>query len=251
MCIGLSEDHKGGGFQDESNIRQFNSQACFGSLNLVFLISNCLLHIRCTLSVVRRADFDLQARGLDVLPTTISRFRKGGDSPTADLLESVIYPEEITHCAAGVKWFTYLCLQRKLRADNECIAKSREDVKSDNRSTSSDEQLATVSESDGEDLASKLPSLTIRDTNKGTGAATRQESKVYPSNAQQFELPVVSKVSGETGGTPANVVAAFHSVVRKYFQGPLKPPFNEVARAAAGFGPEWYQPLATKVSSVA
>ncbi|KAH9568884.1 hypothetical protein CY35_03G102300 [Sphagnum magellanicum] len=42
-----------------------------------------------------------EARGLDVLPTTISRFRKGGDDLTADLLESVIYPEEITHCAAG------------------------------------------------------------------------------------------------------------------------------------------------------
>lgn len=46
-----------------------------------------------------------------MLPTTISRFRNGGDSETADLLEKVIYPEEITHCAAGVKWFKYLCLR--------------------------------------------------------------------------------------------------------------------------------------------
>jgi uncharacterized ferritin-like protein (DUF455 family) len=49
-----------------------------------------------------------------VLPTTISRFRNGGDNETADLLERVVYPEEITHCAAGVKWFKYLCL----RAEN-------------------------------------------------------------------------------------------------------------------------------------
>lgn len=197
--------------------------------------------------MVKVADYDLQARGLDVLPTTISRFRKGGDSPTADLLETVIYPEEITHCAAGVKWFTYLFLQRKLRAYNEYMAKSREDVKSDNRSTSSD---ATVSERDGEELATKLPSLTIQDNvdNKGAGAGIRQECKVYPSSARQFDI---SKVPGETGETPDDVVAAFHSVVRKYFRGPLKPPFNEVARATAGFGPEWYQPLATKVSSVA
>ena len=27
-------------------------------------------------------------------------------------------------------------------------------------------------------------------------------------------------------------------------RGPLKPPFNEQARAKAGFGPEWYLPLA-------
>ncbi|KAG4127274.1 hypothetical protein ERO13_D10G207500v2 [Gossypium hirsutum] len=53
------------------------------------------------------------ARGLDVLPTTISRFRNGGDDDTADLLERVVYPEEITHCAAGVKWFKYLCLRSR------------------------------------------------------------------------------------------------------------------------------------------
>ena len=44
-----------------------------------------------------------------MLPTTIYRFRNGGDKETADLLETVVYPEEITHCAAGVKWFKYLC----------------------------------------------------------------------------------------------------------------------------------------------
>ncbi|CAB4270439.1 unnamed protein product [Prunus armeniaca] len=47
-----------------------------------------------------------EARGLDVLPTNISRFRNGGDDTTADMLDSVVYPEEITHCAAGVKWGT-------------------------------------------------------------------------------------------------------------------------------------------------
>ncbi|XP_047086829.1 uncharacterized protein HI_0077 isoform X2 [Lolium rigidum] len=52
-----------------------------------------------------------EARGLDVLPTTISRFRAGGDEQTAKLLEDIIYPEEVTHCAAGVRWFRYLCLR--------------------------------------------------------------------------------------------------------------------------------------------
>ncbi|KAJ8557563.1 hypothetical protein K7X08_003188 [Anisodus acutangulus] len=55
----------------------------------------------------------MYARGLDVVPTTISRFRNGGDNQTAELLENVVYPEEITHCAAGVKWFKYLCLRSR------------------------------------------------------------------------------------------------------------------------------------------
>ncbi|KAL8193138.1 hypothetical protein R6Q57_027042 [Mikania cordata] len=109
-----------------------------------------------------------EARGLDVLPTTISRFRNGGDNQTAELLEKVVYPEEITHCAAGVKWFKYLC------------SRSCENVK-DSGDEESDE-----------------------------------------------------------------VINKFHEIVRSYFRGPLKPPFNESARRAAGFGPKWYEPLAIK-----
>ena len=45
-------------------------------------------------------------RGLGVLPTTISRFHNGGDDDTVDWLEMVVYPEEITHCATGVKWLS-------------------------------------------------------------------------------------------------------------------------------------------------
>lgn len=110
---------------------------------------------------------DCQARGLDVLPTTISRFRKGGDEKTAELLERVVYPEEITHCAAGVKWFKYLCLRSKEKEESKCI----------------------------------------------------EDEEVIPK---------------------------FHEIVRGFFRGPLKPPFNEAARKAAGFGPQWYQPLAIK-----
>lgn len=120
-----------------------------------------------------------QARGLDVLPTTISRFRNGGDNTTADLLERVVYPEEITHCAAGVKWFKYLC------------QRSRKPV--------SDQEQQEICES----------------------VTAEEENEVIPK---------------------------FHAIVRTYFRGPLKPPFNEEARKAAGFGPEWYEPLAVKRS---
>lgn len=112
-----------------------------------------------------------------MLPTTISRFRNGGDCETADLLEKVIYPEEITHCAAGVKWFKYLCLR------------------------------------------SRNPELC--------------EARVEASALKENE----------------DVIQKFHLVVREHFRGPLKPPFNEQARKAAGFGRKWYEPLAVKEST--
>jgi len=37
---------------------------------------------------------------------------------------------------------------------------------------------------------------------------------------------------------------AFHRLVRQYFHGPLKPPFNEEMRAEAGLPPDFYWPLA-------
>jgi uncharacterized ferritin-like protein (DUF455 family) len=43
-----------------------------------------------------------------------------------------------------------------------------------------------------------------------------------------------------------NPAAAFHDCVRRHFTGALKPPFNAEARSAAGFPPEYYEPLAAK-----
>ena len=36
----------------------------------------------------------------------------------------------------------------------------------------------------------------------------------------------------------------FHALVRRYFHGALKPPFNEEKRAEAGLPPDFYWPLA-------
>ncbi|KAF6259780.1 DUF455-domain-containing protein [Scenedesmus sp. NREL 46B-D3] len=49
-----------------------------------------------------------EARGLDVLPGTVAKFRGNGDEETAALLWDVIYAEEISHCAAGVRWLRHL-----------------------------------------------------------------------------------------------------------------------------------------------
>lgn len=41
---------------------------------------------------------------------------------------------------------------------------------------------------------------------------------------------------------------AFHDLVRRYFHGALKPPFNEEKRAEAGIPPDFYWPLAEEIS---
>ena len=38
--------------------------------------------------------------------------------------------------------------------------------------------------------------------------------------------------------------ATYHDLVRKHFRGSLKPPFNAEARRRAGFGAQYYAPLA-------
>lgn len=132
-----------------------------------------------------------EARGLDVLPTTISRFRNGGDECTANLLETVIYPEEITHCAAGVKWFTYLCTRSIPGSQNTTISS-----------------------------VCRSPETGVAEEHSALQVDARSDDK------------------------KTLVIEAFHNTVKRYFRGPLKPPFNVEARKAAGFGPEWYEPLA-------
>lgn len=53
----------------------------------------------------------LEARGLDVTPATIERFRSGGDEASARILER-IYIDEIRHVSAGTTWFGWLCDER-------------------------------------------------------------------------------------------------------------------------------------------
>lgn len=48
---------------------------------------------------------------------------------------------------------------------------------------------------------------------------------------------------GDVACTALSPIPAYHSLVRRYFHGALRPPFNEVSRSKAGFTPEWYLPL--------
>ncbi|QPQ54029.1 ferritin-like domain-containing protein [Allosphingosinicella flava] len=57
----------------------------------------------------------LEARGLDVTPSTIERFRAAGDERSATIIHR-IYRDEIRHVAAGTRWFKNACESRGLDA---------------------------------------------------------------------------------------------------------------------------------------
>ena len=50
---------------------------------------------------------------------------------------------------------------------------------------------------------------------------------------------------GREGSDPKDV---FHDLVRRYFHGPLRPPFNGEKRAEAGLPPDFYWPLADEIA---
>jgi len=55
----------------------------------------------------------LEARGLDVTPGLINKFKSAGDQKSVEALE-VIYTEEIDHVKAGHKWFNFLCKKEQI-----------------------------------------------------------------------------------------------------------------------------------------
>ncbi|KAI0165273.1 DUF455-domain-containing protein [Hypoxylon sp. FL1284] len=51
-----------------------------------------------------------EARGLDVNPMTIEKFRNAKDGESVDVL-SIIHNDEITHVTTGHRWLTWICQQ--------------------------------------------------------------------------------------------------------------------------------------------
>ena len=54
-----------------------------------------------------------EARGLDVNPKTIQKFKKANDLDSCSKLE-IIHNDEISHVAYGQKWFSFICQERGL-----------------------------------------------------------------------------------------------------------------------------------------
>ena len=60
----------------------------------------------------------LEARGLDVTPATVERFKAAGDARSAAILTR-IYRDEIRHVRAGTKWFGWACEARRIAPVSE------------------------------------------------------------------------------------------------------------------------------------
>lgn len=58
----------------------------------------------------------MEARGLDVTPGIIERFKQIKDQSTVDILE-IILRDEIGHVRAGSRWFSYVCEQQGLEPE--------------------------------------------------------------------------------------------------------------------------------------
>ena len=52
-----------------------------------------------------------EARGLDVNPGTIEKFRRAGDAESVRALET-IHHDEVTHVTTGHRWFTWVCARQ-------------------------------------------------------------------------------------------------------------------------------------------
>ncbi|KAJ7689023.1 hypothetical protein B0H17DRAFT_1067514 [Mycena rosella] len=65
-----------------------------------------------------------EARGLDVNPGTIERFRRAGDAASVAAME-IIHADEVTHVTSGHRWFTWLCEKEGV----EPVATFREEVR--------------------------------------------------------------------------------------------------------------------------
>ncbi|KAI8626204.1 beta-1,4-xylosidase [Xylariaceae sp. FL1651] len=51
-----------------------------------------------------------EARGLDINPLTIEKFRAAGDMESVDVM-TIIHNDEITHVTTGHRWLTWICQQ--------------------------------------------------------------------------------------------------------------------------------------------
>jgi uncharacterized ferritin-like protein (DUF455 family) len=68
-----------------------------------------------------------EARGLDVTPNNIEKFRVNEDSASAVLL-TTIYEDEITHVTSGVKWFQFVCEHQIQQEKNNTEPVSKQEI---------------------------------------------------------------------------------------------------------------------------
>ncbi|KZS86767.1 DUF455-domain-containing protein [Sistotremastrum niveocremeum HHB9708] len=69
-----------------------------------------------------------EARGLDVNPATIAKFRQAQDLDSVEILE-IIHNDEITHVTAGHRWFVWECAKNGITDPGDVVDAFRQEVK--------------------------------------------------------------------------------------------------------------------------
>jgi uncharacterized ferritin-like protein (DUF455 family) len=169
-----------------------------------------------------------EARGLDVLPATIARFRAGGDDGTADLLENVVYGEEVAHCAAGVRWLAWAHARASGSGEREAMRRAAAAA--------------------GPPVAwSSAAAAAVEGAGEGEGGAQGEEGAGRDGGGPPPARPLARPPGREAdwradARSHASPALWFRALVARHFHGGLKPPFNEAARTKAGLTREWYWP---------
>ena len=194
------------------------------------------------------------------------RFRAGGDEATAALLEATVYPEEVTHCAAGVRWLTWLHRQAHAAsapggqlppaddavtaADTAATARSVSAVRSPTAADPSVDDVLALADQLNERCRWEAGAVLESDRRPGHAAycACCGPGALETDELEEFQLDEAGCKGTQDWARDARQFATveewFHALVRRHFFGALKGPFNEVARHEAGFRSEWYLPLA-------
>lgn len=148
-----------------------------------------------------------------------------------------MYGEEVSHCAAGVRWLTHLYTHAQRLVDAAAAAAG---------------SAASTSASHAADETTILSSAGSADWPLGEDQAACSSGNGHDANASSAANGAsdVPQWAREAVSYPS-VEIWFHALTRAHFKGLLKPPFNEEARARAGFGPEWYLPLAAVPNTAA
>ena len=144
----------------------------------------------------------------------------------------MIYAEEISHCAAGVRWLKHL---HRVALEHDWQQQGQQ-----GQQQGQQQQAASSAAAGGAAAAAAAEAAA-----PVSSESQQQQQQQQPQTLEQGEQPpsAVPEWAAEARQHPT-VEAWFHSLIRRHFFGRLKPPFNDAARAQAGFGPEWYLPLA-------
>jgi len=181
-----------------------------------------------------------EARGLDRLPLTVSRFRAGGDDRTADLLEGVVLGEEVAHCAAGVRWLTFLHARARGEGERGALGRASAAAGAAVAFPLAPPGRAPPGEAGGGAALAEGGRFAAR-IGGGGGDKDEGEDEAAPGSPA-FGAPAGFDEEDwrEDARRHATPALWFRSLVARHFHGRLMPPFNEEARARAGLTREWY-----------